>query len=265
MTTPKKSHPPVNILNLSFGVQSFTLACMSALGDLERVDLAVFADTGHEHQATYDLCRQFTPWLADHGITVHITKPTGSKLNYNDGYGTVIPAFMRYEGKISMAQRRCTTLWKIRPIRKAIRDYMRQNNIPRLKGVIHQWLGISYDEFHRMRKSDRAYIEHYYPLIERRMTRDDCISWLTDHNLPIPVKSSCVFCPFQRQHHWKSLTDDDLAHAIEIDELIRNARPTVPSFTHRSGRPLTDVLAEQNEDDDQPTPDDLCDSGYCWT
>jgi len=35
-------------LSLGWGVQSFTLAAMVALGDLEPVDVAIHADTTHE-------------------------------------------------------------------------------------------------------------------------------------------------------------------------------------------------------------------------
>jgi hypothetical protein len=38
----------MRVLSLGWGVQSFTLAAMSALGDLPLLDYAVHADTGYE-------------------------------------------------------------------------------------------------------------------------------------------------------------------------------------------------------------------------
>ena len=40
-------------ISLGWGVQSFTLAAMVALGDLEPVDVAIHADTTHEASGTY--------------------------------------------------------------------------------------------------------------------------------------------------------------------------------------------------------------------
>jgi len=43
----------MKILNLRWGIQSFTLAAMAALGELEPIDAAIHADTTHERNATY--------------------------------------------------------------------------------------------------------------------------------------------------------------------------------------------------------------------
>ena len=50
--------PELTYLSLGWGVQSFTLAAMAALGELPPIDLAIHADTGHEAQGTYDHARK---------------------------------------------------------------------------------------------------------------------------------------------------------------------------------------------------------------
>ncbi len=50
----------MNIISLGWGVQSFTLAAMSALGDLPRIDAAVHADTTHESILTYEFASRWT-------------------------------------------------------------------------------------------------------------------------------------------------------------------------------------------------------------
>lgn len=45
--------PRLRVLSLGAGVQSSTLALMSARGDLPRLDYAVFADTGWEPARVY--------------------------------------------------------------------------------------------------------------------------------------------------------------------------------------------------------------------
>lgn len=57
-------------LSLGWGVQSFALAAMSALGELPKVDVAIHADTTHEREATYAFAAQWTPWLEARGVHV---------------------------------------------------------------------------------------------------------------------------------------------------------------------------------------------------
>lgn len=45
-------------ISLGWGVQSWTLAAMSALNELPRVDAAIHADTTHERGATYLFAEQ---------------------------------------------------------------------------------------------------------------------------------------------------------------------------------------------------------------
>ena len=60
----------LTVISLGWGVQSWVLAAMSALGELPKVDLVIHADTTWERSATYDFARQWTPWLQRHGIKV---------------------------------------------------------------------------------------------------------------------------------------------------------------------------------------------------
>ena len=62
-----------------------------------------------------------------------------------------------------------------------------------------------------------------WPLIERGMTRQNCLSWLDRHDSPRPPKSSCVACPFHSDAEWRRLRDDPEAwdSAIVVDAAIR--------------------------------------------
>ena len=68
MTEPRT--PALTYLSLGWGVQSFTLAAMAALGELQGLDVAVHADTTHEGARTYEFAERWTPWLGEHGVTV---------------------------------------------------------------------------------------------------------------------------------------------------------------------------------------------------
>ena len=60
----------IKVLSLGWGVQSWTLAAMSALGELEPVDFAVHADTTWECKQTYEFAERWTFWLEECGVKV---------------------------------------------------------------------------------------------------------------------------------------------------------------------------------------------------
>ena len=246
----------MKILNLGWGIQSFTLAAMAALGELEPIDAAIHADTTHERSATYAFAQHWTPWLEVNGVTVvtvndaeqsqkvttHKTDAAFFTSIINNGFDwPVIPARANSQ-KGGMLQRQCTQRWKIAPIRR----WLQAN---RNGQTIEQWLGISLDEAERMKPSDVKYITHRWPLIERRMTRNACIAWLARRDLEVPVKSACVFCPFHNQRMWydmKSENGEDWRKAVAVDEAIRKVRPPYDLFVHRDRIPLKDIRSPQD-------------------
>jgi hypothetical protein len=228
----------MKIISLGWGVQSFTLAAMVALGELEPVDYAIHADTTHESQLTYQFAERWTGWLQERGVkvvTVRNDQPVMSPLK--DGRFVVdIPAFTISDNGNGQIQRHCTGDWKI--------NYMRRWLQANRNGErIEQWLGISLDEFQRMKDSDVKYITHRWPLIERQMTRADCVIWLDKHGLEVPHKSACTFCPFHNTAGWRRIKANpaDWAEAVAVDEAIRKARPPYDLFVHPARKPLVDV------------------------
>jgi hypothetical protein len=258
---------PMKVLSLGWGVQSFTLAAMVALGELEPIDTALHADTTHEASGTYEFARNYTPWLESRGIRV-VTVSDAQPLPIIASSRTDIPAFTggRYtvtttgeyvvdekdellfvdwpdgEEKTreieiesrGQLRRQCTGAWKISPMRK----WLQANRNGR---TIEQWIGISLDEVQRMKDSDVKYIAHRWPLIERRMTRSDCRMWLLDHGLDIPPKSACVFCPYHDKRAWHDMVGADWQKAVEIDDAIRKVRPPYDLYLHPSRQPLRKV------------------------
>ena len=62
--------PDLTYVSLGWGVQSWTLAAMVALGELPPIDVAVHADTGHEASGTYSHAEKWTLWLGERGVKV---------------------------------------------------------------------------------------------------------------------------------------------------------------------------------------------------
>ena len=276
--------PTLTVLSMGWGKQTWTMAAMMALDEMPRADYIVFADTAHEHQATYEFIRQWTPWLGEHGLNVATVQAKRTDVAREDWSASVmIPAYT-LDAKSSQGQirRLCTHDWKITPIRHFIREKMTERGLKPTPGVAESWMGISLDEFQRMRTSDVAYITNVYPLVDRRMTRAACIAWLREHDLPEPPKSACVFCPYKSRVAWQRTKREggpDWQDAVAVDNSIRDRRKLnagkpgheiqkgIALYVHPRRKPLPEaVTIPEDFGASQPMLegfDDVCDGGYC--
>jgi len=235
----------MRILSLGAGVQSSTLLLMACAGE-ERIDAAIFADTGWEPWWVYQHLDNLERVAAEAGIVVHRVSAGDLRADaLANKTQSWMPLFSVSRSGVEKLKRQCTRNYKIRPIRRKARE---------LSGgkPIQQLVGISLDEYERMRDSDVKYITNVYPLIEKRMTRGDCAAWLEAHGYPIPRKSSCVACPLRTAREWRDIRADEQswADAVDFDERIRRVRSRTrlqEVFVHREGIPLpmVDLRTEQ--------------------
>ena len=116
------------------------------------------------------------------------------------------------------------------------------------------WLGISTDEASRMKDSMFPRIVNRYPLVEKHLSRSDCLAWMQKKKFPMPIKSSCVFCPYQSDSQWKSLKEnqpESFRLAERIDDAIRNVSKKgkeEPIYLHRQLKPLGQVDFGKQQD-----------------
>ena len=268
----------LTILSLGWGVQSWTLAAMSALNELPKVT-AVYADTTWESEATYQFAAEWEQWLVDRGVDVVTVKaentaPIRDYHHATKGHyrGSAIPAFTYNKKSDGQVRRQCTADWKITPIRRYITDELTRRNLPKSPSIVEQWLGISTDEWQRAKDADVKYIIHRYPLLDLNMSRADCVMWLQSRGLPVPPKSSCTFCPYHNARAWQEIKrrgGHDWQEAVEIDLKIRDARPPYPLYVHPARVPLTEAVQIPEDFGMEQaalfdTNDTACDSGYCF-
>lgn len=253
----------MKIISLGWGVQSFTLAVMVALGDLEPIDYAIHSDTTHERTATYEFAKRWTPWLEERVVKVVTVKPKNAdfhKQNGLNGLGAP-PLYTKTDEENGMMNRSCTQRWKIAPQRR----WLQKN---RNGEKIEQWFGITLDEVQRMKQSDVKYINHRWPLIEKKMSRWDCKVYLEKHGIEIPPRSACVFCPFHSRAEWKDIRDnapEDWEKAVQVDEQIRKERPPYDLFVNVQRKPLAECDLDSEIDKGQLSLwDNECD-GICGT
>ena len=241
----------MRVISLGWGVQSFALAAMSALGKLPPVDAAIHADTTHERSETYAFAKRWTPWLERHGVKVVTVKPKVTDL-YDKWGGLMLPVYTTYpDGKKSgMMHRQCTNHWKIKPIRRWIQANRKGKQA-------EQWLGITLDEWTRMKDANVQYVKNTYPFMdffEQPWSRGKVTQWLHNNDLEIPVKSSCVFCPFHDFATWREikLSDNgDWKQAIFTDCAIRKKRENYICYLCATYEPLDEVDLRNEQDHGQ--------------
>jgi hypothetical protein len=254
-----------HILNLGAGVQSTTLYLMSMEGEAPKFDVAIFADTGEEPEAVY----RHLEWLKSLNGPPILVRSVGSKLgndlisgrNSLGGQFISIPAFTMIEGgKRGITRRQCSKEYKIdviaRVIRREVLGLAPRRTVP--KGTtVHQYFGISLDERSRATRiwerfhitGESKFIPHF-PLIDRMMTRANCLEYLkkkVPHDVP---RSACVFCPLHSDSEWQRLKDShssDWDRAVEIDRALRaigtraNRDMRQTMYLHGSCRPLEEA------------------------
>lgn len=146
-----------------------------------------------------------------------------------------------------MMRRQCTYEWKIAPIRR----WLQQN---RSGAQVEMCVGITLDEWDRMKASNVKYIENVYPFMDLDMRRHDVMRWLRDSGLETPAKSSCTFCPYHDFAMWREIKmsgNGDWQKAIDIDHAIRDKRPNYRCYVHRSCQPLESIDLRNEQDHGQ--------------
>lgn len=148
-------------------------------------------------------------------------------------------------GNRAMARRQCTMEYKVQPITRKTRELVGLKPRQRAKSILcEMFIGISTDEALRMKPAQEAWKKHRWPLIEKSMSRNDCLRWMERKGYPLPPKSSCIGCPFHNDHEWRLIKADPVswADALEVDAAIRQ-QPGIKGqqFMHRSCVPLDQV------------------------
>lgn len=235
--TPSDGSAGLTVLSLGAGVQSTTMILLAEHGIIDRPIEAIFADTQWEPEAVY----RHLAWLRTQ-TSIPIHHVTGGNLR-RDALEGKPEAWMPLHtfdknGNKSMLKRQCTTNYKIRPIRRRIRELMKMYGAK----TVNQQVGISTDEPLRKKPSGVRYLHNRFPLLELGMSRNDCKQWLEDHGYPEPAKSACIGCPYHDQGYWIDLRNDPASwqDAIDFDEQIRasNSRFADGMYVHAQRIPL---------------------------
>ena len=110
------------------------------------------------------------------------------------------------------------------------------------------WIGMSIDEVGRVKDSTVYWSVNRWPLIEKNMSRNDCVRWLKNRGFAEPPKSACIGCPYHDDEYWMELKENDpdefqdaVRYELELQEVCRNGGAREVPFLHDSLIPLSQV------------------------
>lgn len=259
----------IRVFSFGGGVQS-TAALVLAAGKKIDFSLFIFANVGadSEHPDTLRYVEEYAkPYAARHDIELIEVRgrQNGATTLYQETLSRdtkAIPIPARTANG-APGVRSCTSNYKIRPVARETKARGATNNNPAIVG-----LGISIDEFQRMNVSRISWQVFEYPLIDLRLSRNDCEQIIQRAGLPVPPKSACWFCPFLRPSRWREMKERDPAlfqRAVLFEHEINVKRAEsekVALYLTRLGKPLDQAFAH---DQAMMDFDDTCDSGFCMT
>jgi 3'-phosphoadenosine 5'-phosphosulfate sulfotransferase (PAPS reductase)/FAD synthetase len=228
------------MISFGAGVNSVAMTIMLVEGGWR--GRVVFADPGAEHPDTYCYLTYFErEWLTPRGLSLTRLSPEATPDLYPPSYRLDIISKCRAKRIVPiMMNRWCTTEYKRKPLTK----WAKQN------GIVLQYIGIAADEAHRARRGEFEGIELEYPLVDRRIGRDDCKQLIREAGLSVPPKSGCWICPFQRLSEWRELYDlrpDLFQVALELDNAAMDAmrkkrlNPFEGQLTQKFHKPLAAI------------------------
>jgi hypothetical protein len=205
------------------GVDSTAIAVLIENGLIEKPDISFMVDTGYEKTSTWEYMNNVTmPRLKSVGVTIEIVKTTDWSSNniFNDAGYIVIPIFKRVENRTVKLKTHCNNTWKAQVSER----YLRSKGVKRAE----IWMGIAADETKRQRESRKMWLTYRYPLIEKRMTRKDCLALIKYFRWPDPHKTSCVMCGLQDRRVREAMREEypqEWQRAIEIERERQSREP----------------------------------------
>lgn len=195
--------------------------------------------------------------------------------NSISGFG--VTTQFNHKGKL---QRQCTSEYKIVPIERELRTMLLEMRLAKehkngaihvKKGVlIESWIGYTVEELERVKPSGNHWQYFRYPLIEKRMTKADCVDWLAANGKPSRLSSFCKKCPLIGNSQMRELRDNDAEgwrNRLKFDDDLRNGDLRIAKtakhdiYLHPSMQPMRNI----DIDDDSAQPSFLCSNVGCMT
>ena len=146
---------------------------------------AVFVNHGTDWPESYE----YMDMMLAKGYPVTVIRPEV------EGFSNLYEYNLHYRMLPARQIRNCTDKFKVTPLLK----YHEKPCVV--------YIGIDSSEPQRAKVHERNGETYDYPLVTAGIDRHGCIDIIKRHGLPVPPKSGCYICPFQRRSQWIELRE----------------------------------------------------------
>ena len=235
-----KSDSNMNYIAFSGGVESRTMALLYGKGAI-----AVFTDTGSEHEAMYSALDEVEKRLIDiHKGDFKLIRLKASVPCLGEMVDSVEQYALKSAFLPGKRERYCTRLFKIAPMDAFLKD----------KGGCTLMIGLNADEERDGNFGLLSNVNYICPLQDDGLTRDACLNLLRANGIepdfPAYMKrGGCYFCPFKSKKEYAAMVH--LApHEIEkvriLEENVQDKRNKYFRIRHNMPRMKEFIEIERN-------------------
>lgn len=228
-------------LSFGGGVNTMALLCLIGNGQWPRPDNIVMADTRSEKAATYTyLAEVVVPYCRAHELEITVL---GSEWRSKHCALDLESYCLQHHTLPNTWMRWCTDKYKISPIARWRRAFMGATKL----APVESWIGIATDERRRAVPSRMQDEVKRYPLIELGLNRANCEQVIRDAGLPVPPKSGCWYCPFQKRSAWQAMKREEPMLFERALRMERNAQSKDGTKKYLPIFGSLEMIASQNE------------------
>ena len=222
----------------------------------EAPDLVLTADTGAEKPQTYAYLDPMREWMAQRGIEHHIVRYEAKRFKNWPPYRDLTESLLTNGclPSIAFGRSSCSLKYKAAPQEAFIKAWQPAIDTWAAGKKVIRYIG--YDasprdgqRYAHARTIDDPLFENHYPLRDWGWDREACTQRIIAAELPVPPKSSCVFCTAMKPDEVRALSTEWLRTIVLIEARAAPRLRTVEGLWRKSTRTkpgrMTDFIREE--------------------
>ena len=234
-------HAP-SVLSYGVGVDS-TAMLIELVSQGRKPDLVLTADPGAEKPETYAYLDMMRGWMASHDIEFHVVRYVTKRFKnyppYNDLAGSLLTNGCL--PSIAFGRSSCSLKYKAAPQEAFVKTWQPAIEAWARGEKVIRYIGYDASKRDGQRYAHAATIEdplfdNSYPLREWLWDRAACEDRIRAEGLPVPPKSSCVFCTAMKPDEVRALPAYWLRMIVLIEARAAPRLRTVEGLWRRSTR-----------------------------
>lgn len=222
----------------------------------EAPDLVLTADTGAEKTETYAFQEIMRRWMAERSIAYEVVRYEAKRFKNWPPYRDLTESLLTNGclPSIAFGRHSCSLKYKAAPQEAFIKAW---------QPAIEAWVQgkkviryIGYDasprdgqRYAHAKTIDDPLFDNRYPLREWGWDRTDCANRIIEAGLPVPPKSSCVFCTAMKPDEVRNLSTEWLRTIVLIEARAAPRLKTVEGLWRKSTRTrpgrMTDFIRDE--------------------